>query len=431
MHTPPSPKVPPHNLEAERSVLGASMIEKNAVAKVIDLIEPRDFYLDAHCLIFSAIVELFRDKSPVDLITVSAKLASKGKLDEIGGQSYLSGLVDEVITASHIFHHASIVQEKASLRKLISAGAKILELGYAESADLADLTSAARDEIFKLSKTKESKGTSSVVVSEFLEDYKKNLELRREHKAGIFFGRDQLDKVVGMERSQLVTIAARPGVGKSALAMNLAFEAINFGFNVVYSSLEMSEIELTNRLLSRITKVHGTKFKYGNVSTQEVDYAFRQIQEAKGRLTLQTAFGASIEDILMNAELAEESLDILILDHIDLVQHKNFGKESEATVIGRMTSALKAFAGKKNCLVICLSQFNRESKGGFPELHQLRGSGAKEQDSDTVLILHRNTSEPDALEFVEATLRVSKNRSGLQADIRLKFTPETTYFEEM
>lgn len=426
-----TPKVPPHNLEAERSVLGACMIEKNAVAKIIELIEPRDFYLDAHCLIFSVVLDLFRAKSPVDLVTVSAKLASNGKLDEIGGQSYLSGLVDEVITASHIFYHATIVQEKASMRKLIAAGAKILELGYAESADIADLTSAARDEIFKLSKSKESKGASTVVVSEFLEDYKKNLELRREHKAGIFFGRDQLDKVVGMERSQLVTLAARPGVGKSALALNLGFEAINFGHNVVYASLEMSEMELTNRLLSRITKIHGTRFKHGNVSTQDVDYAFRQIQAAKGRLTFQTAFGATIEDILMNAELAEENLDVLIVDHIDLVQHKNFGKESEATVIGRMTSALKAFAGKKNCLVICLSQFNRESKGDFPGLHQLRGSGAKEQDSDTVLILHRNTSEPDAVEFVEATLRVAKNRSGMQSDIKLKFIPELTYFEEI
>jgi len=257
-------------------------------------------------------------------------------------------------------------------------------------------------------------------------DYREYLKSRAEKKDGIYSGRKLFDSKVGLERGQFCILAARPGIGKSALALNLAYEWAQFGFSVYYASLEMSTEELTHRLYARVTNMTSTKFKYGTVEDATLIIAERELSGMSGKIQIGYLPGSTIDEILQCA--SAKMPDILIVDHIDLIRPT--GKaDNEAYAIAQMTSAMKAYAGQKNCLVFCLSQFNRESKGDMPELHQLRGSGAKEQDSDVVLILHRSLN-PDEEGFRQATLRIAKNRSGQAGEIGLKFTPETTLFEE-
>jgi replicative DNA helicase len=270
------------------------------------------------------------------------------------------------------------------------------------------------------------KSQKEVNVTEYVKtDYRGYLKNKREKQEGIYSGRKMFDAVTGLERGQLCTLAARPSVGKSALALNLAYEWAQYGFSVYYASLEMGVEELTHRLMARITGLNATKFKYGNVEPANLIIADRELGGMSGKIEIGYLPGTTIEEILQAA--SSKSPDVLIVDHIDLV--KTQGKvDNEAYAIAQMTSSLKAFAGQKNCLVFCLSQFNRESKGDMPELHQLRGSGAKEQDSDVVLILHRDL-DPDAADKT-AKLRVAKNRAGQVGDLLLDFKPEITMFYE-
>ena len=272
-------------------------------------------------------------------------------------------------------------------------------------------------------KHKKEVNIAEYVGSEYLDYLKK----KANKETGVVCGRHRLDGLVGFEKGQLVTLAARPSVGKSALALNLAYEWAQYGLNVFYASLEMSVEELTHRLFARVSGVTATKFKYGNVDDAVVMRAKSEIESMAGRV--QTAYlpGATVEEVLQSA--SANTPDVLIVDHIDLLRSST-KTDNEAYAIAAMTSALKAFAGQKDCVVLCLSQFNRESKGGFPELHQLRGSGAKEQDSDTVLILHREL-DPDSADFNKTTLRIAKNRSGQVGDIFMQFKPQLTYFEEI
>lgn len=256
--------------------------------------------------------------------------------------------------------------------------------------------------------------------------YREYLENRRLKQEGIYCGRKLFDGMVGLERGQLAMLAARPSVGKSALALNLAYEWAQYGFNVYYASLEMSVEELTHRLFARITGLSATKFKYGNVEEANLIIAERELSAMSGKIEIGYLPGSTVEEILQSA--SAKMPDVVIIDHIDLVRSST-KTDNEAYAIAQMTSAMKAFAGQKNCMVFCLSQFNRESKGDMPQLHQLRGSGAKEQDSDVVLILHR-TLNPDDATFREAKLVIAKNRSGQVGEIELDFKPEITTFCE-
>lgn len=267
---------------------------------------------------------------------------------------------------------------------------------------------------------------------EYEAEYRANLQRRREHKDGLFTGRPLFDSMVSMERGQLITIAARPSVGKSALALNIAHECSMMGAKVGYFSLEMSQAELMDRLMARITGVHASRFKYGNVPEEVLARGFHELKQAMGKIRFEIPNGKTIAEIIRQADFihAKDGLDLLIIDHIDLIQDSGNRNETEATAIARITANLKKWAMAKNGVVIALSQFNRESRGEMPQMHQLRGSGAKEQDSDCVLILHRDL-DPDTVGFTDAQLRIAKNRTGQLGDIKLKFMPELTFFKEI
>ena len=306
-----------------------------------------------------------------------------------------------------------------------------LQEGLKELAIKADsMTAEELDEELKGLKNapKYAHTATTVDLKQYVSsDYEKYLTGRKNKEFGFFSSWPVFDKVVGPERGHLITLAARPSVGKSAFAMNLAYDYAQTGQKILYVSLEMSLAQLTNRLAAQISKISNTVYKYGDANEISLGIVKREIAGMVGNIQIMEG-GLTMDSILEKARQVEH--DILVIDHIDLLISDKSKSENEATAIARMTSALKSHARERNCLVICLSQFNRESKGEVPQLHQLRGSGAKEQDSDIVLILHRSLDEREE-SFKMPKLIVAKNRDGQVGEIAFSFIPEYTTFNEL
>lgn len=416
---------PPHSRDAEMSVLGSILIERNAIDRVIDTLMPEDFYDSGHQMIFNAMRSLHFAASAIDVLTVAEWLSSHELLDHVGGKTYINELTDHVLTASHIAHYAKIVKDKSGLRKLRNIGSDIVELSQDEALEPTEAIEKIQSELSDAFEQLKSKDESFNVKAS-LKDYKNEVDRRKNQgRVGLETGFFLLDKWCPIEPTHLVILAARPGIGKSAIALNIAWSVMRSGRNVAYFSLEMSPFELMNRLAAHISGVSGTRFKYGNPPVGVMLSVEDAISQAPGDLVFEYVPGASKSDILNRAKTMDA--DLIIVDHIDLMQEKGRKGENESTTIGRITSAFKAHAARQKCSILCLSQFNRESKGSFPQIHQLRGSGAKEQDSDAVLILHRD-QEPDS--DVEPVLRIAKNRHGQEGDIKLFFDGPTTTFRE-
>ena len=256
-----------------------------------------------------------------------------------------------------------------------------------------------------------------------IQEYKKHLkDVSQKEAHGFITGFKIIDEKCPIQRTQLVTLAARPGVGKTAIAMNMAYSMARHGANVVVLSLEMSPKELNSRIYAHITGRPAWEFKYGKVHQIHINNAESEIKNIKGEITIKYIAGADITSVVQHCGYP----DVMILDHIDIMDIDT-RRETEASAIGKVTSTLKALAGKRNMAVICLSQFNRQAGACMPELHQLRGSGAKEQDSDTVLILHRDL-DPDSAE--PAVMRIAKNRHGGCGITTLNFHGATMTFTE-
>lgn len=259
------------------------------------------------------------------------------------------------------------------------------------------------------------------------DDYEKYLKSRKTKEFGYFGSWEGFNSIVGPERGHLITLGARPSIGKSAFAMNLAYDYAQLGHKILYVSLEMSMFQLTNRIASQITRISNTRYKYGEVDPANLVILKREIAGMVGNIQIMEG-GQTMDAILAKARQIPH--DMLVIDHIDLLTNDRGKNETEASAIGRQTAALKAHATSQKVLVLCLSQFNREAKNDFPQMHQLRGSGSKEQDSDIVLILHRSL-DSDAEDFGLPTLRIAKNREGQIGDLHYKFVPETTTFTEI
>lgn len=367
---------------------------------------------------------LFSEGMDIDKVSVMSK-------DESLQESFLQELCDSVLTATHAATYAKAVREKAELRRLSSLGAQIdreIESGRKPSEILPTIMDAL------IGSSVEARSSESSSVSDIFERHVARMsEIAAKRASGEFIGIPtgftRLDSKVTIDHGKLVFLAARPSVGKSAMALNIAEAAARYGKKVCYFSIEMDEHELMNRLLASVSRISSTKFKYGEVDASALQRCKADLETFQDNLEIVFCPGASSSDILLMAEAkkAVKGLDLVIIDHVDLIRDRQSGSESEATVIGKMTQAFKVFAGRSNVAILALSQFNRESKGGMPELHQLRGSGAKEQDADVVLILHR----PDIVDDPEeALLIVRKNRNGSLGQLRLRFHPNLTKFEE-
>ncbi|MEK7598443.1 MAG: replicative DNA helicase, partial [Patescibacteria group bacterium] len=394
-------RVPPQNIDAERSVLGALMLDKDAIIKVANLMRIGDFYKDDHNLIYEAMLELYEKRDPIDVLSLSNRLEEKNKLEKIGGSSYLTGLVNSVPSSANVEHYAKVVQKKSTLRKLITVSSEIVELGYKEEEDVEKLLDTAEQKLF---------GVSQKYIKQDFVSIKSILEtafnrIDELHKGGnklrgIPSGFPDLDNILaGFQKSDLIIIAARPSIGKTSLALDLARQiATKQKVPVGIFSLEMSSDQLIDRMLAAESGVDLWRLRTGRLKSGEGDDDFQRIGEAMGVLSespifIDDAGSANIMEIRTMARRlqAEQNVGVLIVDYLQLMEGRS-GGDNRVNEISEISRSLKQLAKELNIPIIALSQLSRavESRSPqIPKLSDLRESGSIEQDADIVMFLYR------------------------------------------
>jgi replicative DNA helicase len=437
-------KVPPQNIEAERSVLGSLMLDKDAIIRVANLIRVGDFYKDAHNLIYEAMVELYEKREPIDVLSLSNRLEEKNQLDKVGGSSYLTSLVNSVPSSSNVEHYAKVVQKKSTLRKLITASGEITEMGYKESEDVEKILDEAEQKLFAVSQ-KYIKQDFISIKSILESAFNRIDELHKgDHKLrGIPCGFPDLDNLLaGFQKSDLVIIAARPSIGKTSLALDLARQiAVQQKVPVGIFSLEMSSDQLIDRMLAAQSGVDLWRLRTGNLKSEDGDDDFQKIGEAMGVLSEAPIFiddaGSSnvMEMRTMARRLqAEHNVGVIIIDYLQLMEGRS-GGDNRVNEISEISRALKQLARELNIPIIALSQLSRavESRSPqIPKLSDLRESGSIEQDADIVIFLYREDREkPDTPNKNIIELHIAKHRNGPVGRVSLYFDERVTSFKSL
>ncbi len=437
-------KLPPQNIEAEKSLLGSLMLDKNAIVKVVDFLEPRDFYKDAHQEIYVAAQELFERGEPIDLLSVSSRLAEKQKLEFIGGNGYLTELINTVPTAWHVLSYAKAVQKKRILRDLIGASYDIGGLAYKEAEDPDVLLDEAERKIFSIAQN--SLSQNFVVVKEALEEAFERLDRLSRHEEnlrGLATGFTDLDNILaGLQKSDLIILASRPSVGKSSLAIDIARSiAVNHKEPVGLFSLEMSSDQVIDRLIAAQAGIDLWKLRTGRLSGQGEDNDFQKIQQALAVLSeapiyIDDSAGSNILQMRAMARRLQASrgLSLLIVDYLQLMEPRN----TMASMVQQMTEvsrSLKSLARELNIPVLALSQLSRaveQRTPQIPRLSDLRESGSIEQDADVVLFIYReekyrqNTDKKNVAEII-----IAKHRNGPIGKIDLFFDEQLASFRNL
>jgi len=433
-------KVPPQNLEAEQSILGGILLDNVAINSVLEILEADDFYSEAHRKILLAIIELSEKSEPSDLITLSSILRDKKQLEGIGGESYLASLVDTVPSAANIGYYSKIVKEKAILRKLIGAATEILNKSYDSNSDIDSVLDESEHTIFEISENKVK--PTFYPIKEIIKDSFKTIESLYEKKAlitGVSTGYKKVDEITsGFQNSDLIIIAGRPSMGKTALAINIAqYASIETETPVAVFSLEMSKEQLAFRLLASEARVDSQRLRKGFVG--EVDWP--KLTTAAGRLSEAPIYiddTPAISVLEMKAKArrlkAEHGLGLVILDYLQLMRGRGPSREQEISEISR---SLKSLAKELEVPVVALSQLNRQVEARSdrrPQLADLRESGAIEQDADVIMFIYRdevyNKSE-DNPEKGLAEVIIGKQRNGPTGVAKLSFLKEYTRFENL
>lgn len=438
--TTPIDKLPPQNLEAEQSVLGALLIDKDAIIKVADVITADDFYKDAHRDIFEAMLQLYEKREPIDVLSLANQLQSNKQLEQIGGRTYLATLANAVPTASHVVNYAQIVQKKATLRRLLNVAARITELGYDEADNIEELLDKAEQSIFGVSQ-KYLKQNFVPIKSILTEAFDRIDELHRESGKlrGIPTGYADLDNILaGLQKSDLIILAARPSVGKTTLALDIVRQvAVKSQVPVGIFSLEMSKEQLIDRFLCAEAGVDLWRMRSGKLSS---DDDFTSIGNAMGILSeapiyIDDSATANIMEIRTKARRlqSEHNLGLIIIDYLQLMQGTS-GTDNRVQEISEITRSLKAIARELNVPVIALSQLSRavESRTPpIPKLADLRESGSIEQDADVVLFIYREAiykKDIDPARKNIAEIHVAKHRNGPTGEIQLYFDENRVSF---
>ncbi len=442
-------KLPPQAIDLEEVVLGAMMIDKKGVDEVIDILHSDVFYKEAHQHIFEAIHTLFEKSEPVDLLTVSARLKKEKKLDAVGGEFYLIQLTQKVSSSAHIEFHARIILQKYIQRSLIKISSEIIEDSYNEGTDVFDLLDTAEAKLYEI--TQGNIKRSSETAQNLVIQAKKKIEeiANKEGLSGIPSGFNKVDKLTsGWQQSDLVIIAARPGMGKTAFALSMARNiAVSHDIPVAFFSLEMSSIQLITRLISSETGLSSEKLRTGNLAKHEWEQLNVKVKGLeKAPLYIDDTPSLSIFDLRAKARRlsSQYGIQLLVVDYLQLMtaggSQKGGNREQEISTISRN---LKALAKELNIPVIALSQLSRavETRGGSkrPLLSDLRESGAIEQDADIVSFIYRpeyyKIDEWDDEERTpttgQAEFIVSKHRNGGLDEIRLKFVGHLGKFENL
>lgn len=431
-------KVLPHNTEAEEALIGSVFINNEGLYKIVDSISPEDFYNPANKEIYDAILTLFNSRSPIDLVTITETLESSGMLEKVGGATYLTRIINSVPTASHIVQYASIVREKKILRDLIIAGSDITALGYQEDEKIDLVLDQAEQKLFGISQKSLRQGF--VQLKNMLAETFERIDHLHKNKGelrGITTGFDDLDFILGgLQKSDLFILAARPSMGKTSLALNMALNsARNSGSRVGIFSLEMSKDQLVDRLISSAARVDAWKLRTGNLSEDD----FPKIGEAMSILNDISIFiddtpGITVMEMRAKARRlkAEGGLDLVIVDYLQLMGGSSENRVQEISEISR---SLKGLARELDVPVIALSQLSRavESRPDRrPLLSDLRESGSIEQDADVVVFVYRDdyyNKESDKKNIAEILVR--KHRNGPTGEIDLYFIGEQMRFESL
>lgn len=428
-------KLPPQNIEAEQSLLGALLIDKEAVIRIAESLKPSDFYrTEQHGRIYQAILELFEKREPIDLVTLTEKLKASNSLDIIGGPAYLTTLVNIVPTAAHVEQYAKIIKEHAIRRSLISSATRLVESAYDQGMPVEILLDDAQQGVFALSQQNVKR--DFVPIKDLLADSFDKLDELQKNSGklrGVPSGFKDLDnKLAGFQDSNLIIFAARPGQGKTSFILNVAqYVAVKAGLPVGIFSLEMSQEELVNRIIVGQADIDAWKLKTGKLDGTDLD----KMSDAYGVLAEAPIFiddtpGLSLAEIRTKARRLqmEHGLKILMIDYLQLIHGRNL--ENRVQEVSEISQGLKNLARELKIPIIALSQLSRavESRNTRkPQLADLRESGAIEQDADVVMFIYRE--DPDNIKDV--TLDIQKHRNGATGEMKLVFIPERTRFYGM
>jgi len=433
--------VPPQNLEAEQAVLGGLLLDQEAMAKVLDIVNGEDFYRPDHGLIYETCSDLFAKNQPIDLITLTNALEAKKKLKEVGGASYLSSLVANTASAANIVHHANIVQSKAVLRRLISTANSISAQAYEESRDAIELLDEAEKQLFDVADRR--LGTHFIAIKNVLSDSFERIDELHRNKGktrGVASGFNKLDDLLaGFQPSDLIILAARPSMGKTALALNIAaFAAVKSKLPVGIFSLEMSKEQLVDRLLTMEAMIDSWRLRTGNLEESDfskLNYAMGELSEAP--LFIDDTPLLSALEIKAKARRlqAEHGLGMIVVDYLQLMEgSKRGGNETNRVQeVSDISRSLKALARELKVPVIALSQLSRAVEGRpgtkIPQLSDLRDSGSIEQDADVVMFIYREEYyEPETEKKGIAQILIRKHRNGPVGEVELYFHPEYSRF---
>jgi len=438
-------RVPPHNLEAETSVLGSLMLDKDAIIKIADLLKAGDFYKDDHNLIYETMLALYEDREPIDVLSLANKLEEKGKLEKVGGSNYLASLVNSVPSATNVVHYAKVVQKKVLLRRLISAASDIVEIGYDESEDVQKILDEAEQKIFAVSQKyiKQDfvpiKSILEVAFNRIDELHKSDHTFR-----GVQTHFSDLDTILaGLQKSDLIILAARPSIGKTSLALDIARQVgVHSKVPVGIFSLEMGSDQLVDRMIASQAGVDLWKLRTGKLSSEGQDNDFERISDAMGVLSEAPIFiddSGSLNIMEMRTMArrlqAEHNLGLIIVDYLQLMESQSSKRDNRVQEISEISRGLKQLARELNIPLIALSQLSRavESRPDqIPKLSDLRESGSIEQDADVVLFLYREDRvKPDTPNKNIADIIIAKHRNGPVGKIQLFFDENATTFKSL
>ncbi len=436
---PDHDRMPPHNIQAEQAVLGSMLLDKNAIIKAIEILRPDSFYKEAHCFICEAVMQLFDQGEPVDIVTTTNHLTKAGKLEASGGAVYISDLLNSVPTAANIEYHAKIVEEKAILRRLIAAGTEMVSEAFEEPEDVNHILERAEKSVFDIAMHRAREGFSSLdIVLKNVLDKIDRLYGKKDKITGIPSGYPDLDNLTaGFQNGDLLILAARPSVGKTALCLNFAQNiAINYKIPVAIFSLEMSKEQLAQRLLCSEAEIDAQRLRTASLP----DAGWKKLTRALGRLSESPIFiddSAMLSAVEIRAKARrlkmEKGLGLVIVDYLQLMQGSSRRKnDNRVQEISEISRSLKILAKELDVPVIALSQLSRaieQRTDRIPRLSDLRESGEIEQTADVVMFIHREDYyNPTSEKGNMAEIIIAKQRNGPVGTVELVFRKDVARF---
>ena len=431
-----SARIPPHNNEAEESVLGSILLSSDAANEVLDRLSPEDFYVPAHQAIFEAITHLFDQNQPIDAVTVADILRRAEELDKVGGVSYLTRILDAVPTAANVTYYSAVVEEHGLRRRMLRAGAEIGELALALDAEIETVIDTAEQTMLAVAEKRIGEGLEPLggLFNGTLE-HLEEVEKRGSDLTGVSTGLRDLDKKLGgLQPSNLVVIAARPAMGKSTLALNIGTHVARQHGPVAIFSLEMAREEIVQRLLCSEAKVDSMKLRTGQLGSKWPDLVKAANSLYKVPIYVDDAAQITVTDIRAKCRRLKRKsgLELVVVDYLQLMQGNN--RENRQQEIAEISRNLKNLARELEVPVIGVSQLNRglESRNDKrPQLGDLRESGAIEQDADVVMFIYRDDYYNDEAQKGVADILISKHRAGATGAVKVTFAAEYTKFDDL